>query len=306
MAGHRLHPLRRRFRQILPTVVAKWSWLKLAVIFFCIVVAASILLSVLRAAVDRDFTLGRIIQDTPQQILILIDAREASDPADKSISGAAFALFAGFMKAILIVGLLGTVVFKFFIIPDVFVHRSKISIHRQPDGGNHVLTVRFYNVTSLEVVDLEFSAYLRAPQVAPNGAPSVPNTALKIREGRDCWPIALQYVPFSIFIDLESGDVIDGPDGKVLHAIQRKPVGPKPVDGPGETFLVIIIRGKTPEIGSEIIETIWYRLSGENPEFEFGKFEEIHTVPGSEPKLYGGTPRKWKGWDRFDNVEPNV
>jgi cation transport regulator ChaC len=103
---------------------------------------------------------------------------------------------------------------------------------------------------------------------------------------------------------LDCADVAYDEGGVRLRSIQDKSISPRPSTGVGASFLVIVVRGKTPELASEIVETHWYRLSGEKSEleFEFGKFEEIHTVPGTKPKQYGGIPKLWEGWDRFEQV----
>lgn len=128
----------------------------------------------------------------------------------------------------------------------------------------------------------------------------VPNTELNIREKRDYWPIAIQFVPYSVQLDLLETDI--SADGKTLLSIQDKSILPSLPNEDGVSFLVLMIRGRVREFASEIVETHWYRLSGDTPQYQFGVPEPVDVVPGSEPKRAGKNPKKWAGWREFEGA----
>jgi cation transport regulator ChaC len=300
-ASHPVH------RHRIVTRIAKMRWEHLALSFICLISLTSIALGLSRSAFYPDQFWKHAFEETSKYLLILLDVRDATEPEGPSAIANAFGLLAGLAKLVLLVGLFGSVVFKFLIVPDVFQTRKKASISKLPDGRSQ-LVLRIYNSTMLEIVDIEFSAYLRVPSLRAKGARTVPNTSINIDEGREAWPIAIPFVPYSVHITLDTNDIEQGEDRekKTLRAIQSTSIAPQPANGAGQTFLVLIVKGKRPELGTDIVETHWFRLSGSDPDFEFGKFEEIHVVPGDVPKRYGGAPSKWIGWNRFDMLEPHM
>jgi cation transport regulator ChaC len=293
-----LHPVHRHR---LVTRIAKMKWRTLALTFVCLVILISFSLGLARSAFYPDHFWQHTGEETAKYLMILIDVRDASEPdGTTKLVPVAFGIAAGVAKLVLLVGLLGSVVFKFLIVPDVFQARRKASICRT-DNDRWQMTLRIYNSTLLQIVDIEFSAYIRVPK-GKNGIRSVPNSGIEIDKDRNKWPIAIPFVPFSVNITLDPDDV--DPAGKVLRAIKSKTITPLPMGSGGATFLVLIVRGKRPELGTDIIETHWFRLSGPEPDYEFGKFEEIHVAPGEESKRYGGVAERWTGWDRFEMLQP--
>jgi cation transport regulator ChaC len=226
-------------------------------------------------------------------------------------------VLAGICKLLLIVVLLGVVVFKLTVLPALFVHRKKLSIYFDDqkrfglEEPGWLMALRIYNPTQLEIVDIHFQAYLRVP-LGDDFNAHTPNQELEIIKPRKTWPIAIPFVPFSLCIPLRASDINRDNGTFTLKSIQGHSIEPE--NKAGVSFLVLIIRGKTPEVDSEIVETHWFQLSPApgwewlrhrlpELEYEFGKFREIAVTPGAKPKKAGGRPEDWRGWDEFEKSD---
>lgn len=279
--------------------IAGMSWWRLARVFVLLIVGIAAVLALLRQIYYPSLSLDRLLDDFAIFVLVLIDVRDATDFAT-GLTGIIFAALAGFTKLVLIAGLFGSVVFKFMVVQDVFCARRKLSVYRKGPDQPWQLVARIYNTTRLNLVDINFEVYLRVP--ASRGTTRVvSNDRICINKGRDCWPISIQYIPYSIDMTLCADDV--DPTAARLLAIQSHTIDPKPQGSIGESFLVLLIKGKQPDLNAEFIETHWFQLSGPAPAYEFGRYQEIDTQPGERPREYGGNAREWNGWSRFEDIE---
>jgi len=289
------HP-RTLYWLISPFLRLRLEWL--IGLFLLTLVLLSVVSSLLHA-IGPGFTFAKFWSGIPQHLLLLLDLGNLPDGA-----GFFASLASGIFKVALLIIVLGIVVSKFLVLADVFVAREKASIHRV-SGKKHKweLALRIYNATRFEIVDIEFEVFLRVPQYdAKTKSGRVPNSRIKIIDGRDHWPIAIPYVPYTVNLPLKASDIVHTGGRPQLRAIQGKTIKVDPAAG-GTAFLVLIIRAKTPELGHEIVETHWYEMSGEQRKYEFGKFTEIGVRAGDLPKSAGDKPKKWTGWDRFEMNE---
>jgi hypothetical protein len=314
MRWHR-HP-QKRLR--LRGSIAKLSWWKLFVLFLFVLLVMAFGLALVDGQIISDSSASSLHQRFVRYVLLLLDAPETeAQPHTASIVAA----LAGLCKLLLIVVLLGVIVFKLTVLPTLFVRRKKLSIYFDHDNRfalkepGWLMVARVYNSTQLEIIDINFDAYLRVPE-GSGATARTPNRQLKIVEHRKTWPVAIPFVPFSVCIRLDHSDVIPTKEGHELGSIQGHQLTAD--DSSGTSFLVLIIRAKTPEVDSEIVETHWFRLSkiakptgflhwlGKScpePEYKFGKFQEIEVEPGKKPKEAGGSPEEWDGWDSFEGCE---
>jgi hypothetical protein len=298
--------------------IAKLSWWKLFVLFLFVLLVMALGLALVDGWIISDSSASSLNQRFGRYVLLLLDAPETEARPHTAFIVAALA---GLCKLLLIVVLLGVIVFKLTVLPALFVHRKKLSIYFDHDNRfalkepGWLMVARIYNSTQLEIIDINFAVYLRVPQ--GNGPTAhTPNRQLEIVEHRKSWPVAIPFVPFSVCIRLNESDVIPTKQGPELRSIQGHQLTAD--DSSGTSFLVLIIRAKTPEVDSEIVETHWFRLSktakpaaflhrlGKScpePEYEFGKFREIEVEPGKKPKKAGGSPAGWDGWDFFEKCE---
>jgi len=300
--------------------IAKQSWLALIFLFLFALLVAAALLAVLRGVADGDLSCPHLLDELVRYVLVLIDAPAPEAAPAGGLLIIAVGLLTGLCKLLLIVILLGVVVFKLTVLPPLFVHRKKVSIHLEKNKRfglsepGWLMVLRIYNSTELEIIDIHFEVILRVP-LKHDSVEYTPNLPIKIVEGRNNWPIAIPFVPFSICIPLYESDIDFGKSR--LKSIQKNSVNPE--DPTGVSFLVLLIRGKTPEVDSEIVETHWFRLS-EIPkggwfferfrrwfpehEYEIGKFKEITVKPGRKPKKAGSDPEDWAGWKDFEKSDP--
>ena len=73
---------------------------------------------------------------------------------------------------------------------------------------------------------------------------------------------------------------------------------------PGECYLLVLISGTLPELGTDFVEFESYRLSGKNPDYEFGEFTHIDVLPPKgRLENHTGKPKSWKGWRKFDKIQ---
>lgn len=286
------------------TWVAKYSWKHWLTIFLLAPLLIGALLSLFHAALAGSLDISTIFKQSIDNALFLVDAPFLTTtapptelPSDWITSIHVYLM--GISKLAISAVILGVVVFKLLVVSDVFVARRHISIANANTltGTRWQMNIRLYNATKLEVVQITFAAHLRVPQFQPNGsAHVVPNKQITIDQGREHWPIAIPFVPYTVKITLQDNDVDESGSRPRLVSIHGVPL--RPVSG--HTFFVLSLTAQAPEFGSTISETHWFNLSAKNPDYAFSPFEDIHVIPGSVAKRAGGNPRSWKGWSRFE------
>lgn len=209
----------------------------------------------------------------------------------------------------------GAVVFRLLIPEDLFARRSRFLVRRTASGQWEAV-VRVYNATKTELLDISISAYLRTPvsrdarrpEALPDGeralVPFVENTKLALYPNKGHhWPLSVQPSPFSFLIPLYADDVCYCDDTRTLRRMQGHCVTPTLAgDVRGEAFLIVFVKAYVPDLASEHIETHWFRISGDAPDYEFGDFHDVMVPPSALPKKPSVAPRKWQGWSTFDDA----
>ena len=289
---------------------ARTRWVTLVVFFFAaIVVSAAIF-----ALIERPSSVGRFLEDWAFFGGFLIGADPLVVRGDP-LTTWWLPLLAGLIKTLLHACLLGAVLFKLLVPQELFAVRQRLIVRPTPAGGWELL-VRLYNSTNTEVVLVTFDAFLRTPTLqdsrrdaAVDGsdgrptAPFVANRKLDVDPMKKDWPISIQHVPYSLPIPLDAVDVcFDGASPR-LRTIQGCSITPMGLgDERGHAYLALLIRGQIPSLGSELVETHWFQMSGPDAQiqYEFGNFHDVDVTPGIVPRRAGGKSETWPGWERFD------
>lgn len=295
---------------------ARTPWRSLVLIFGLAIVLAAAILAVL----ERPPTVEAFLRDWVYFGGFFVGAEELFD------RGAPLRVWwapvlAGIVRMLLHAVLLGVVVFKLLVPQKLFVFRKRLFVRPNGKGGWDLL-VRLYNATDAELVDLSFEAFVRTPTLADGRTPStalssqeqilkvvpfVSNSQVAVSPAKRDWPISIKHVPYSLIIPLAPGDVCCSGSDMLLRGIQGRSITPMGRGNEkGSSFLVVTVRGHMPSLGSEIVDTHWFQLSGEEREYEFGDFYDVLVQPGSVPRRAGGRSETWDGWEKFDEARPLI
>ncbi|MCC7252462.1 hypothetical protein [Hyphomicrobium sp.] len=225
----------------------------------------------------------------------------AEDLVPGAINSGWLAPVAGLARLITHSLILGAIVFKMFVPDDVLDFRKRLLIRPGVHGWEAL--VRLYNATDTDFFDLTATALLRAPTT--NGVvPFVRSIQVDIAPERANWPLSLPFVPYTLSIPLQSCDIYYEGSQPRLRALAGNPVSQVSNDGPGECYLIVAVRGFAPSLATEFVQTKWYKLSGNDADYEFGDFYDVLVAPGSTPRHAGGNARHWPGWDKFEHARP--
>lgn len=297
--------------------IARHGWPFLLGLFVVLVIALAAAL----AAFDRLSHPDQIPASTIYLVAYLLGAETLLPPPLLPVETPISVVLAGFLRILLQGLFLGTIVFKLLVPQELYTFRPRLIICRDENGAWQAI-IRLYNSTRLEVIDLEFGAFLRTPvmkdvrrvdisrttKLMEALAPFVKNSKITLDAAKKDWPISIPYIPYSLPIPLHDGDVCYDRGRPVLRSIQGCTVTPSGIDGyHGNSFLAVILRGHIPSLATDLVETHWFTLAGKGvnePGYEFGNFHDVYVVPGSLPKRAGGDPHAWTGWKEFENVRP--
>jgi len=295
------HPyIRNRFQRW----IGMLNWLKIFLIFFIITLFCAIFIIVINSllnvlygqAMPNMLMLGR---ESYQTFLSILGACEIP-------SG--FHWITQILYVIAKIGLsvilLGAAVYKISIPINVHVLRKKLSIS-QNAKGDYFLYFRSYNASGLPAVNLKFDICLRN-SIFTKGNHSIQNIIVKATPPSDMPPVMLPWVPHSVVIPLNKDDIEGTGDKRRLISIQGHVFSKMDNDlqkDPGDSYLLIVIRGSLPQLGPQYTELASYCLCGEDKKYEFGDFTHIDVLPPKgRLELHEGRPKKWRGWDEFDEV----
>lgn len=182
-----------------------------------------------------------------------------------------------FLSILLPTAFLGLIVYKLFIIPDIFVFRQKLSVYEK-ERGKQYLAIRFYNGTNLDLSPVEIKIFARVPKQRLSGETFIKNTEIYA----NTWPISLPKVPFTINIPLNDKDEekgifsLDYESNEVILEEGNK--------------LLILINGAVSELDKIFSEKHMITLDN----IVYSKFTDIEVD-------YDNSPKNWKGWQDFDN-----
>jgi hypothetical protein len=252
------HPYRRDVTRI---VLARtpWPWLLAAFVAFVVSVAA--LLACAFALVANDNEASGFLYWWRQSILMLIGFELAATQHDSSDTDFQTVQLAGALLRLLIPALLlGAFVFRFMIARNVIVFRRGVGLDTY-DGG-YALVFRFYSSTALQVEDLHiklFTEVLEDDGSVRFGTHDLGDEAHV--------PIAYTHVPHALFAKLDAGDVLDGPvapDRGAGGPDSSAAAGPRVCRLWGDPVervrrIVVLIRGSTPQLGTEFVESHEFR-----------------------------------------------
>ena len=188
----------------------------------------------------------------------------------------AFRLGLKFLSILLPTALLGLIVYKLFIIPDIFVFRNKISIY-EGSNRNQFLAIRFYNGTNLDLSPVEIEIYARTKMARPTGETFLKNVEIYC----GTWPVSYPKVPFTVNLPLSRVD-------KINNEYELKWNETK-VELSHNTELLMLISGNISELDKSFSEK--YVLSMEN--VDYSKFSDIEVD-------YHSAPKSWNGWEKFE------
>lgn len=213
----------------------------------------------------------------------------------------AIAQLLGALGALIIPALvLGTIIFKAFVADQVYTARKKlallepnqVSLDAEEKKLHRWLAIRLYSSTKLQLVDVRFEAYARVVGRSPSGSPTVTNVRLKLYKAD--WPVALTHVPYTVYSPLRETDIEERHGGLALRRIRA-------LDGSNQRLtegcdIVLIVSGRVPELGTDFIESHWFRA---DQDLGTGAFGEVAVTYPPDRKTWKES-RKWDGWDRFD------
>lgn len=283
MFGRR-HPQRRdRLRWLL----VRFGLLGLTVVFVALLAAFAALLA-LALAIDAG-DLGDFLALWRDEALALLGLTIDAPPANTG-SGfhQAVEVTQGLIALILPALYVAAVVFRLFIHPRVFVFRPRISIEPTPEtfrdelGDNgHVLAFRTYNASKMRALDVRFVVVHQ--HWFGTGKSSVVRN-IRVDVANPSWPMADCHVPYTFFVPLHSGDVVEGPSGLHLERIHGRQIGDR-------DRLVVHVSGAMPDVAETFVEREAFHL----PEALSDRtWSRIHL-------RYGHDSRTWEGWDGFDD-----
>ncbi len=193
----------------------------------------------------------------------------------------------GLLALILPAIFISVVVFRLFIHPDVFVFRRKITVQRAPrtfkrelSEDGHVLAIRVYNASPMRALDVRFSA-IHQRWFGENRNAVVRNVPLRL--ANPSWPMGDRPVPYTLFVELEPGDVVEEGDGMRLATICGEQIGER-------DRLVIHVSGAMPEVSETFVERHAFELCTDVTDEPYGR---IYLD-------YYEDPKTWDGWEGFD------
>lgn len=290
------HPkLDDRFRSIL----ALWSLPVLLFAFLGLLVVLAAVLAVLFDVSD-DGDPHRYDYWLRQSVLLLSGLPTPATEADGTLLYEATQM-AGAVAGLVIPALvLGIVVFKAFVKDQVFKTRSKLALV-PPEAVNleapgedvyRWLAFRVYSSTRLQLVHLRFEAFARVAGESPTGTSTVTNVKLKLY--KEHWPVALTHVPYTLYSPLRRHHVEgEGGDALVVRVADENGREYELDEG---CDILLLISGVVPELGTDMIESHWFRTDTDVSDAGFG---EIAVNYPDNRKTWRGS-RKWKDWSRFD------
>jgi hypothetical protein len=261
----------------------KNSLIRLVIFFFLINVFAGLAFGVLYLIDDKNqLTVVEWIEYSTLSLLNLPpDIR-----LDLSFWQRILRLLQAFLSVVLPSLFLGTIVFKLLVRPKIIVFQKKCSIFFNRKLNKHVISIRFYPSTPLQLVDVRVKTIfsrLRPDKLGLN-IPIKSHTVIR----ESSWPIASQHIPFTTYVHLEQTDVDSV--GRKLNSLQKK----KFYQGGAE--LTVIIAGTIPQLGTEFVETYRYYLPDD---IQWGKPQPIATY-GDFPE--GTRSEEWAGWSNFEGI----
>jgi hypothetical protein len=173
--------------------------------------------------------------------------------------------------------LLGLIVYKLFMIPNIFVFRDKISFFKN-DRAENTLVIRFYNGTKLLLSPVNVEIYARVKKYRQTGEPHLENHKIFTKT----WPISFPKVPFSIYLPCIQYD-------KEKRIFLVKYMNEE-IEINQETVLFIMINGNISKLDKNFNEEHFITLKN----ISFNQFTDIHVD-------YDKPPSTWMGWNSFDN-----
>lgn len=180
------------------------------------------------------------------------------------------------LSIILPTALLGLIVYKLFIIPNIFIFREKISFF-QDDANKNLFAIRFYNGTKLRLSPIEVIIYARIKKYRKSGEPYLENYKIFMQT----WPISFPKVPFSIYIPI----ITHNKEAKIFTIKYKN----NEIIVNHETQLFIMISGNISKLDKSFNEEHFMTLEN----IDFKKFTDIYVN-------YDEDPSTWKGWKSFN------
>lgn len=283
MPWRRGHPRRR---DLLRVVLATASWPVLLAGFVALLaVAAAALAGGFALAANHDEPAG-FLYWWRQSLLMLTGFELEATQHDSADSGFQAVQLAGALLRLLIPALLlGAFVFRFLIARNVMVFRKKVALVRE--GNDHELVFRLYSSTALELVDVRFAFF---GQIAGAKGGKGINKVLEQRGFKGIWPVARPHVPYTLRLKLESEDV-QGSDLKKLHGT---PITP-------ESRILVQIRGSTPQLGTDFVETHAFRLPEDVDSAAYGRVRvDWPAVRAGNSYWWTRKSADWPGFKTFE------
>jgi len=181
----------------------------------------------------------------------------------------------------------GAVVFKLFVHPRVFVFRSKVGVEPNPatfseelGADGHVLAFRVYNASRMRALDVRFMVVHQ--HWFGEGPKSVVRN-IPVDVANPNWPMADCHVPYTFFVPLKHGDVVEGGNGLRLVRIHGREIGSR-------DRLVVHVSGSMPDVAETFVERRAFDLPEALTDRAWGR---IHL-------RYGTSSKSWEGWENFD------
>jgi hypothetical protein len=236
-----------------------------------------------------------------ESVLLLAGLATTTTQEDESGAHAALQL-AGAVGGVIFPALaLGIVVFKAFVKDRVFVMRSKMALldranvepfADEPDDVAKWLAFRLYSSTKLTLVGVGFEAYVRVKGKSPTGAPIVTNARLRLF--KDHWPISLPHIPYTLYAPVRDRDLARTADGGVRLCTVL--AGGREFEVADGCDILVIATGRVPELGTELVESHWFRA---DEELSTEQFAEISVDYPGDRKTWK-VSRRWRNWGMFD------
>lgn len=236
-----------------------------------------------------------------ESVLLLAGLATSSTQQDESGLRAVVQLVGAIGGVMLPALALGIVVFKAFVKDRVFVTRSELALldpamvecfAGRPDDVAKWLAFRLYSSTKLTLVDVAFTAYVRVKGTSRIGTPIVTNARLTLV--KDHWPIALPHVPYTLYASLRAQDLEQTADGVRLRTVLDEEE--REFEVAEGCDILLIVTGRVPELGTELVESHWFRA---DEDLGAGPFGEISVYYPKDRRTWK-VSRHWHGWDKFD------
>lgn len=274
--------------------MAETPLVRLIGLYFAVVVAASLLLTLVMALVWPFASGGGFGHVWRLELTALLGMPRGVLSEDvPGFWWNASMIMTGVTAVLLPTLLLGALVFKFFVAPPVFVTRKTVAIMENPSGhhtlsheGRH-LAIRCYSGTRIRLLDVSFEVVLRTWCEDGNSGVYILSRALPVVNPN--FPVVEPFLPHTVQVELAPGDVeLDDEAGTMrLTSIGERPLG---AVASRSDMLVLIVRAKLPDLGTDLIESHEFRAPDGCAFRAYAPVDADLDVPAPG----------WDGWAAFD------